>query len=69
MVQELLITMNKKVLVIGSQGYLGSRLTQYLESYGYSCEGIDTGFFKEGVLSEPHKVKTLSSDVRLIGEK
>ena len=69
MVQELHIMMNKKILVIGSQGYLGSRLTQYLDSYNYECEGIDTGFFKEGMLSKPHKVKTLHSDARLIGEK
>lgn len=61
--------MNKKILIIGSQGYLGSRLSQYLESFKYECEGIDTGFFRNGVLSKPHKIKTFDCDVRLIGEK
>ena len=40
--------MSKKVLIVGSQGYLGSRLTEYLHEYGYQCNGIDTGFFEEG---------------------
>jgi nucleoside-diphosphate-sugar epimerase len=58
--------MNKKILVIGSQGYLGSLLTQYLEDRNYDCEGIDTGFFLEGTISAPHKVPTVSKDVRSI---
>ena len=31
--------MNKKILLVGSQGYLGSRLTDYLQEYGYQCIG------------------------------
>ena len=42
--------MTKKVLVVGSQGYLGSRLTEYLNERGYQCSGIDTGFFESGIL-------------------
>ena len=37
--------MSKKILIVGSQGYLGSHLTGYLSDYGYQCRGIDTGFF------------------------
>ena len=36
----------KNVLVIGSQGYLGSRLTDYLKKKDCRCTGVDTGFFK-----------------------
>ena len=59
----------KKILVIGSQGYLGSRLTEYLETCKYEVKGIDTGFFKGGELTKPHEISTLSKDVRLIGER
>lgn len=54
----------KKVLIIGAQGYLGSHLADYLQKRGYSCTGVDTGFFKNGVLYEPHPVKILNKDVR-----
>jgi len=60
--------MSKKVLIIGSQGYLGSRLTDYLQEYGYCCTGIDTGFFKYGQLYEPKPVSTIKTDARLINE-
>jgi len=36
---------NKKVLIIGCMGYLGSALSNYLIEKNYKCEGIDTGFF------------------------
>jgi len=58
--------MSKKVLLIGSQGYLGSRLTDYLQEWGYICSGIDTGFFKNGKLYEPNPVRTVRKDARSI---
>ena len=60
--------MKKKILIIGSQGYIGSRLTEYLKSHGYNCAAIDTGFFKEGILTTPDFVNTVSKDARLIDE-
>ena len=33
--------MSQKILVIGSQGYLGSRITDYLQEHGYECAGAD----------------------------
>ncbi len=57
-----------KILVIGNQGYLGSRLTEYLVSNGYYCRGIDTGFFKDGQITKPNKIEMISRDVRDIGE-
>ena len=39
-----------KVMVTGSQGYLGSVLTSILVQSGYECIGFDTGFFKNCLL-------------------
>ena len=44
--------MAQKVLVIGSQGYIGSRLCGYLIDKGIYCKGIDTGFFKKSLIKK-----------------
>ena len=36
---------DKKILIIGCSGYLGSYLTDFLLKKNYICEGIDIGFF------------------------
>ena len=59
----------KKILIVGHQGYLGSRLTEYLYERGYQCTGIDTGFFKEGKLIEPGPETTIDKDARLLNEE
>jgi len=61
--------MSKKVLIVGSQGYLGSRLTGHLKNFGYDCHGIDTGFFKNGKLTSPDLVTTTTKDARFITKK
>jgi nucleoside-diphosphate-sugar epimerase len=48
----------KKILIIGNQGYLGSRLSDFLLSKNYYCEGIDTGYFKNNKITNPLKIKT-----------
>ncbi|MCW8899143.1 MAG: NAD(P)-dependent oxidoreductase [Gammaproteobacteria bacterium] len=58
----------KKILIVGHQGYLGTRLAAYLHERGYQCSGIDTGFFKDGTLSEPGSVPTIDKDARLLNE-
>jgi len=58
--------MSKKVLIVGSQGYLGSRLTEHLKNFGYDCYGIDTGFFKNGILTSPDLIPTITKDARFI---
>lgn len=42
--------MAKKILIIGHQGYLGSRLCPYLDELGYDVSGIDVGYFANGVM-------------------
>ena len=58
----------KKILIVGNQGYLGSHLTQYLGSRGFYCQGIDTGFFKDGKITNPETVETKDSDARYVNE-
>ena len=61
--------MCKKILLVGSQGYLGSRLTDYLQEYGYECAGADVGFFQYGVLYYPNPVTMLNKEARTLTEK
>jgi nucleoside-diphosphate-sugar epimerase len=59
----------QKILIIGNQGYLGSHLTEYLIDRGYDCQGIDTGFFENGILMQPKPITTKAMDARFIGEE
>ena len=61
--------MSKKILLVGSQGYLGSRLTDYLQEHGYECVGADIGFFQYGVLYYPKSVSMLNKEARTLIEK
>jgi len=47
----------KKILIVGNQGYLGSRLTEYLQERGYDCTGM---------LTEPKPLNTVVKDARLL---
>jgi nucleoside-diphosphate-sugar epimerase len=58
----------KKVLITGSQGYLGSVLTDYLTAHGLDCIGFDTGFFKNALLYPAPSSKTVFRDARDITE-
>lgn len=43
----------QRVLITGSQGYIGSVLTSFLEEHGHQCIGYDTGFFRDSLLYAP----------------
>ncbi|MBC8226492.1 MAG: SDR family oxidoreductase [Gammaproteobacteria bacterium] len=58
--------MSKNILIIGSEGYLGSRLSPYLKKYGYNITGMDTGFFMSGNLTEPDDHIFIQKDARAI---
>ena len=60
--------MSKKILIIGSQGYLGSRLTDYLQKRGYTCIGVDMGFFNYGVLYYSRSIQMLEGEARTLTE-
>ena len=61
--------MHEKILIIGNQGYLGSRLSEYLQEKGYSCTGADIGFFQYGVLYRPKPINMLAKEARTINKK
>ena len=58
----------QRVLITGSQGYLGSVLSQYLTDRGFNCVGFDTGFFKNTLLYPPPATKSVFRDARDITE-
>ncbi len=45
--ENCLLGIKMKILVIGSEGYLGSRLVPYLSSIGYYVDGIDAGYYSK----------------------
>lgn len=58
----------KRILVTGSQGYLGSVLTPYLMQAGFDCVGNDAGFFKTCLLETAVANPTVFLDARNITE-
>jgi nucleoside-diphosphate-sugar epimerase len=60
--------MKKNILIIGSKGYLGTKISEYLAKFGYDITGIDMGFFSDGYLNTPFETKMLSGDARTIKE-
>lgn len=57
-----------KILVTGTEGYLGSLLAPLLLQHGHEVLGVDTGFYKVGWLYNGSKLtaKTLNKDIRHI---
>lgn len=57
-----------KVLVTGTEGYLGSLLPSLLIERGHEVIGVDTGFYKVGWLYNGTEItaKTLNKDIRHI---
>ena len=39
-----------KILVTGTEGYIGSRLAPWLHAHGHDVHGLDTGFYRDGCL-------------------
>ena len=58
-----------RVLITGSNGYLGSVLGDHLISNGIHCDGIDTGFFNDcNLYNHSTQVKYKQKDARYIDE-
>ena len=57
-----------KILVTGTEGYLGSLLAPILMQNGHEVIGVDTGFYKVGWLYNGTELtaKTLNKDIRQI---
>ena len=58
-----------KVLVTGTEGYIGARLASWLASRGHEVAGLDTGFYRDGTLyldpiGMPQSPRTVCKDLR-----
>ena len=54
-----------RVLITGSQGYIGTHLTYHLGKLGYKVFGVDSGFFKScNVTPIKEDSSTLQRDIR-----
>ena len=55
-----------KVLVTGSEGYLGALLVPVLLEQGHDITGVDTGYYNSGCLykANGHSATTLAKDIR-----
>ena len=58
-----------KVLVTGSEGYIGSRLVPYLFARGHEVIGFDTGYYRDGWLFSDNRhmgrgAQTIFKDLR-----
>jgi nucleoside-diphosphate-sugar epimerase len=57
------------ILVTGIDGYIGSVLAPYLMGRGHSVTGLDTGFYREGLLycdSRKQQPACINKDLRMI---
>ena len=59
---------SEKVLITGGLGYLGSVIAPHLGRNGCDVTILDTGFFKDAILTPPPAVKTVFKDARDINE-
>ena len=60
-----------KVLVTGTEGYIGARLAVWLGARGHDVAGLDTGFYRDGTLYiDPHGMpespRTACKDLRTV---
>lgn len=55
-----------KILITGTEGYLGSLLAPFLMDRGYEVTGVDTGFYKTGCLyhASGNTPATIAKDIR-----
>ena len=60
-----------KILVTGSDGYIGTRLVSRLLNLGHDVTGLDTGFYRDGWLFTEQKAArrlpvTINGDLRRV---
>jgi nucleoside-diphosphate-sugar epimerase len=63
-----------KILITGSEGYIGARMAPILAARGHNITGLDTGFYRDGCLyldpiGIPMTPCTIFRDLRTIGPK
>lgn len=60
-----------KVLVTGSDGYIGAVLVPVLEAKGHEVVGLDTGYYRDGTLYDGamSSIKSIQKDIRRMTEE
>ncbi|WP_280154016.1 SDR family oxidoreductase [Piscinibacter sp. XHJ-5] len=63
-----------KILVTGTEGYIGARLAPWLRAHGHEVHGLDTGFYRDGCLyldpvGLPFGPQTTYKDLRTVTAK
>src|SRR5437870_5763697 len=61
-----------KILVTGTDGYIGSQLTSYLIDCGHVVTGLDTGYYRDGWLYSDETQKfpaCINKDIRRITDE
>jgi nucleoside-diphosphate-sugar epimerase len=60
-----------RILLTGSDGYIGAVLLPFLRSRGHEVVGLDAGFYNDGVLYGPREIATadIRKDIRHITEE
>jgi len=63
-----------KVLVTGTEGYIGARLAPWLINRGHEVVGLDTGFYRDGTFYHgpaglPQMPRTICKDLRAVVPK
>ncbi len=60
-----------RILVTGTDGYIGVHLAQVLMQRGHSVVGLDTGYYRDGILYPlPERLpETLNLDIRRVEER
>ncbi|MCB0951079.1 MAG: NAD-dependent epimerase/dehydratase, partial [Mycobacterium sp.] len=55
-----------RVLITGSDGYLGALVAPYLDAYGFEVVGLDTGYYKSGWLCSERLIDGQPSRIRSV---
>jgi len=63
-----------KILITGTEGYIGARLAPWLTTRGHEVVGLDTGFYRDGTLyldpiGLPQLPRTIYKDLRTVVPK
>jgi nucleoside-diphosphate-sugar epimerase len=61
-----------KILITGTEGYIGARMAPILAAHGHDVTGLDSGFYRDGCLyldpiGMPTAPQTIFRDLRTIG--
>ena len=68
--RKIVLSSAMRVLVTGSDGYIGSVLGPYLGERGFDVVGVDTGFYRDAALYDAAsaRIETLARDIRHLRE-